>query len=111
MKDIEQSIEYLKNQGVKFYIEQSHQFGCETIFLSQQALVEYLDDPIGFWAKDNGVSKENYLNWSNENFSVICCATTKAGKRCKKIVNGGQFVSAQKWIEMQGSYCSVHEGM
>lgn len=78
---------------------------------SPEELVLLEKEPVAAMAKILGVSKADYIGWSEEDFSVVCAGTTLSGRRCKNIVEGGHFVSAQEWAAKTGGYCYVHGGL
>ena len=100
----------LEELGVEFCISIPSQWGQETHVAKPEELLSLIKDPVALYAKHYGVSKEEYLAWANEDFSVHCSGKTSKGKRCKNIVPGGSNVSPSRWVELQGEYCTVHGG-
>lgn len=98
----------LAELGVTFCLAVPNQWGHETHISDPSELLEFIDDPVSLYARYHGVTKQQYLAWANDEFSVVCSATTSKGKPCKKIVKGGSNVSPRQWVAMQGEYCSLH---
>jgi hypothetical protein len=68
-----------------------------------------IDDVIGWLAKQHGLTKEEYIDFSTGDYNVQCSAVTKKGKRCKCSV-GNHHMDAKRYLELQGRYCTIHEG-
>lgn len=83
--------------------------GVQALTLDAADMALLCRDPVGFRAVLCGVTRAQYLDWTAAHFSVQCSAMTVKCKRCKCIVTAGGDVSAQKWVEMQGMYCPIHE--
>ncbi len=71
-------------------------------------LIEFAADAERFYAKCHRVSKETFLSWVADEFSVRC-PHSEGGSQCDRIVPGGKAVSARKYVEMQGEKCSKHQ--
>lgn len=100
----------LHELGVRFSVGIRDGQGGKEHIASPEELILLESDPVGGMAKILGVSKTDYMGWSNEDFSVVCAGTTSTGRRCKNIIEGGHFVSAQEWAEKSGGYCYIHGG-
>jgi hypothetical protein len=98
----------LEELGVTFCISIPSQWGQENHIANPNELLILLNDPIAIYASHYGVSKAEYLDWENEEFSAHCSAKTSKGKQCKNIVPGGSNVSPGRWVELQGEYCTIH---
>lgn len=83
--------------------------GSQSLTLDAADMALLCKDPVSFRAAACGVTRAQYLAWTADRFSVRCSAITVAGKRCRCTVSGGGDVSAQRWVEMQGMYCAIHE--
>lgn len=86
-----------------------HIGGSTAVTLDAADMALLCKDPVSFRAAACGVTRDQYLAWTADHFSVRCSAITVTGKRCRCTVRGGADVSAQRWVEMQGMYCAIHE--
>ncbi|ENV91316.1 hypothetical protein P7L54_19850 [Acinetobacter bereziniae] len=102
-------IDLLSKSGIIFTLTVPIPYGTTQINLDKNLVSEYVLDKYLALAKYYGVSKSEYVLWLQQNMSVICCGTTKQGKRCKKTVKDGNHVDIQQWIKMQGLVCELHE--
>jgi len=56
-----------------------------------------------------GMTPQQYDEWRRDSGWVRCCATTKAGLRCRGFVTGLQFIDDPRdWAEASG-LCPTHE--
>lgn len=104
-----QTLNILSAKGVDFCVQVPHECGIMTYSATPEDLVILADDPDALYAKAHGVTKAEFRDWQADECSAICAAKTKAGKPCRNLVQGGYQVSAKRWLELQGGYCSVHE--
>ena len=98
----------LEQLGVEFCLSVPSPGGSDTYIAKPEELLNLLEDPTTVYAKHYGVTKSEYLAWTNENFSVRCSGTTKKGTQFKNIVPGGCNVTPDQWIKLQGEYCNIH---
>lgn len=108
MTDISKVVKELTQIDVGFYCTHEAPGGQATVPLSSESVLHYAKDPVGYLAAYYGMSKAEYLAWHQSEYSVYCAGTTRAGKPCKNIVEGGFCVDARRWMELHGSYCHVH---
>ncbi|WP_162940870.1 MULTISPECIES: hypothetical protein [Pectobacterium] len=108
MKDISQVVKALEQIDVGFYCTHEALGWRATVPLSAEEILQYAKDPIGHLAAYYGMLKSEYLAWHKSEYIVHFAGKTCAGKSCKNIVEGGFWVRAQCWLELQGSYCHVH---
>jgi hypothetical protein len=109
MSDVNEFIKTLSENDVGFYCSHPDHSGQRTIFLSAEQLMKYIADPPAYLAQHYGVTRQQYLDWHQSDYSVKCCAKTSAGKPCKMIVDGGSGVNPEAWVALQGSYCHFHQ--
>jgi len=109
MKDISQIVEELTQLDVGFYCTHPTYGGQATISLSPQNLLLYVQDPVSYLASYYKISKADYLAWHQSGYSVLCAGKTRAGKPCKNVVESGSGVEPRRWLELQGSFCHVHQ--
>lgn len=111
MKNNEDAFQALIDAGatVSIDIPDPQRGGSLAMKLGAADMVLLCQDPVSFRAAACGVTRAQYLAWTADRFSVRCSAITVAGKRCRCTVSGGGDVSAQRWVEMQGMYCAIHE--
>lgn len=102
-------IDLLSENGIIFTESVPTPYGTTLINLDKNLVLEYAFDKYLALAKYYGVSKSEYALWLQQNMCVVCCGTTKQGKRCKKTVKEGNHVDIQQWIKMQGLVCELHE--
>jgi hypothetical protein len=108
MPTIEELLEELSQLDVGFYCHHTTAYGSAEIPLSPSGVMGYRRDPAGFVAAHYGISKANYLAWHVAGYSVLCAGTTKAGRPCKNVVEGGSALGPREWVALQGSYCHLH---
>ena len=101
-------LRYLHTLDITLIVHHDGPSGPWSVTLRQQDWLPYIADPAGFVAKHYGVSKHEYLQWHQEGYCVRCAGTTKAGKRCKKIVEGGTNVTPAEWAQRTGAMCAAH---
>jgi hypothetical protein len=106
---MEQFVERMAQLDVGFYCTHQSYGGQTTVPLSEQQLLSYLQDPVGYLAEYYGVSKQQYLAWHQANYSATCVGKTREGSICKNVVEGGANVTPKRWVELHGSYCYVHQ--
>lgn len=109
MTDISQIVGELAQLDVGFYCTHPTYSGKATIQLSPKNLLLYAQDPVGYLSSYYQISKAHYLAWHQSSYSVLCAGKTRAGKPCKNVVEGGSGVEPHRWVELQGSYCHVHQ--
>ena len=109
MTDIAQIVGELAQLDVGFYCTHQNQWGQATVPLSTQELLQYAQDPVGYLAAYYKVSRDQYLAWHRSNYTVLCAGKTRAKRPCKNIVEGGNGVTPRQWVDLQGSYCHVHQ--
>jgi hypothetical protein len=111
MKNNEDAFQALIDAGatVSIDIPDPQRGGSLAMKLGAADMVLLCQDPVRFRAEVCGVTREQYLAWTADRFSVRCSAITAKRQRCKCTVTGGNSVSAQRWVEMQGMYCAIHE--
>ena len=107
--NIQQFVEHLAQLDVEFACSHPNYGGRRTVPLSPQQLLRYVQDPVGYLAAYYGISKAQYLGWHRDNYTALCAGTTRAGKPCKNAVSGGCSVEPDRWVELQGEYCHVHQ--
>ena len=108
--DMQQAIAKLAQSGVGFYVSHPDHSGAQTVHLEANRLEAYIADPVAFFAKHYGITKEEYLDWHRSEYRVQCAGKTSAGKRCKNTVPDGTSVNPKPWVKMQGGYCTLHGG-
>lgn len=70
----------------------------------------YCNNPDTFWAMHYGVTEREFRQWIDDGFMVRCSANNANGRQCRNAARGGHLVySPNQWVELQGSYCPVHE--
>ena len=62
--------------------------GQETFPLQTNDLADYVADKELWFARKNGVSKEDYLRWLAADGTPQCGYQLKNGRRCKNTVSG-----------------------
>jgi hypothetical protein len=93
----------LASHGISFHVDIPDIGGVKGIYIRDvKEILEYLENPDLFAAREYGVSLKDYLLWRSDDYCVICMGKTQKRKRCKKVVTGGSGVCAQKWVSLQG---------
>ena len=109
MTDIEKFIKTLVENDVSFSCSHPDHSGQRTFHLSPEQLLIYLQDPPAYLARRYGVTRQQYLEWHQSDYSVKCSGKTAKGKPCKNTVENGSFTEPKEWVALQGSYCHVHQ--
>ena len=97
----------LQDAGVTFVITVPDRGGFMKVEASPYDLIDFTADRDRFYAKCHLVSKDTYLSWTNDAFSVRC-AHKDEGVQCEDVVPGGNSVTARKYVSLQGSKCARH---
>lgn len=100
----------MQSAGITFWGNYPAPAGGHNIILSAEDVPLFVQDRIGFAAKVEGASREQYIAWVESDGAPRCGAITKRGTRCQNIIKGGIQRPIEEWIELEGSYCSVHGG-
>jgi hypothetical protein len=103
-----QTLRVLSEKGVTFLIAVPDTGGQMDYFATPEDLMMLADDETALYAKAHGVTRSEYLDWVDDLFCAHCASPTRSGRPCRNVVLGGFTVSAQRWLELQGSYCAVH---
>ena len=101
-------LEKLQEAGVVFSVKVPDRGKIVKVEASSFDLIEFASDNNRFYAKCHRVTKETYLSWVADEYSVRC-AHVEAGAQCENCVSGGRLVSARKYVELQGMKCSLHQ--
>lgn len=104
------TIAQMESAGISFSVNISVPGGGHNILISASEVPFFVQDRIGFSAKAVGASREQYVAWVESDGAPRCGAITRKGTRCQNIVKGGIQRPIAEWIELEGSYCSVHGG-
>lgn len=100
-------LDKLHNSDVLFLVQVPDRGRIIKVEATPFDLIEFAADAERFYAKCHRVTKETYLSWASDGFSVLC-AHSEGGIQCRNIVAGGKSVTARKYVEMQGTKCSWH---
>lgn len=100
----------LKRLGVGFSIWIPSSGGVGEYHATVEDLLLLEDDAEKLYAKAHGLTVEQFRDWHDQECSIICSATTKAGNRCSNYVKGGYQVSASVYLQRNGEKCSSHGG-
>ncbi|MEO8564101.1 MAG: hypothetical protein ABI601_18615 [bacterium] len=101
---LRQAIDLLDAGGVEFCAG-----GCTT--LQPKHVERFVADPIWWWAKVAGVSRDDWLaRLAATNPNLQCSAKTKQGRQCKHEVYGIRHANAAEFARLRGGYCHVHGG-
>jgi hypothetical protein len=100
----------IEDKGVKFLVAVPSESGTPDRLFSAEDISLFLNDDEALFAKHHGISREQYRDWSDSEYSVTCSGTTKRRLPCKNLVPGGYRVSPETWVALQGQYCDLHEG-
>lgn len=102
------TLELLAKEGVSFDVV------CPWggwIRMEPDDVLAYLHDKDGYFARVAGVSVETYRVWreaGGPRAMFGCEAATKAGRRCRNIINdGGSMEPAE--LDLERLYCRVHK--
>jgi len=96
--------------GITFVAGVSSPGGQKTVFLEAEDVAPFVEDSADWFAKKNGVTKQDYLSWVACDGLPRCGATTKNGSRCKNSVSGGGQRSLLDWLSEDAGFCSLHGG-
>lgn len=100
----------MNSSGITFFGNYPAPGGGHNIMISAADVPLFVQDRVGFAAKVLGTSREQYVAWVESDGAPRCGAITKRGTRCQNIIKGGVQRPIAEWIELEGSYCSVHGG-
>jgi hypothetical protein len=100
-------LDALRVAGVKFLVEIPDRGGSRKFEATPFDLIELLSDKEGLYAKCHRVTRETFIAWFNDNFSVRC-SYSGDGVECVNVVPNGDHVTARKYVAMQGAHCSDH---
>lgn len=104
------AVERLAKAPIEFVGQVEAPGGGVSIILSAYELSDFCDDPEGFFALKNGVTKEEYLQWVQTEGTPRCGALNAKGKRCQNVVSGGIQMSLNRWLQEDGGFCHLHGG-
>ncbi len=85
-------------------------WGGLSAFPQRHDIEEFLDDPEEWFARTQGVTKEDYQNWIATEGLPRCGATLKSGRRCKNPVSGGIQRDLHDWLQSDAGFCHLHGG-
>ncbi|WP_157834639.1 hypothetical protein [Oceanospirillum beijerinckii] len=98
-----------ETKGSTFSASYGAESGKSMLSLTTEEALLFSTDPVQVIANKCNVAISDYHNKVSEGYNAQCSANTAKGKRCKNIVSGGHMVSLEKWAELTGQYCEVHE--
>ena len=96
--------------GISFVASVRSPGGQKTVLLEAKDVVPFVEDSADWFAKRNGVTKQDYLSWVACDGLPRCGATTRNGSRCKNSVSGGGQRGLLDWLNEDAGFCSVHGG-
>ncbi len=105
------TIEKLAQAPIEFVGRIAAPGGVTTIFLKAEEPENFCKDPEGYFALQNGATKEEYLQWVEIDGEPRCGATTLKGTRCANMVSGGIQLNLDRWLQEEGGFCQVHGGV
>ena len=79
-------------------------------FPKRKDIEDFLNDPEGWFARSQGVTREDYHNWIDSDGLPRCGATLKDGHRCKNPVSGGIQRGLLDWLQADAGFCYLHGG-
>jgi hypothetical protein len=100
-------LNWLHDHGVEFVVKVPDRRGVLRVKASAYDLIEFAADKERFYAKCHLVTKQTYLSWTSDDFSVRC-SHAEHGIACENLVLGGRLVTARAYVRMQGKKCSQH---
>ena len=100
-------LDKFRSAGVQFLVQVPDRDRFIKVEAAPFDLIEFAADAERFYAKCHRVSKETFLSWVADEFSVRC-AHSEGGIQCESTVPGGKSVTARKYVEFQGAKCSRH---
>ena len=109
-KSDEATIDALINAGVELVANIPTPWGGTTTVLKKLDVVAFLTDREDWFARKNGVTKEDYLAWLEAEGLPRCGATTRNGGRCRNPVSGGTQRNLLDWLNEDAGFCTVHGG-
>lgn len=106
----QRTIDALANAGISFAAHMPCPGGSATIWLPPQDVAIFVKDPQQAAANYFKASKQEYLDWVATDGTPRCGAKTRSGKRCRNIVSGGIQQPFERWLQLDGGFCTIHGG-
>ena len=106
MKEFE-VLERLSQAGVRFLIAIPDRNGVKIVEATVYDLILLLSDRESVYARYHRVSRDAFIAWFNDGFSVKC-SHVSGQDVCEHIAIGGQRVTARTYLAMQGARCKEH---
>jgi hypothetical protein len=100
-------LDALRVAGVKFLVAIPDRGGWRKFEATPFDLIELLSDKERLYAKYHRVTRETFIAWFNDDFSVRC-SYNGDGVECANVVTNGDHVTARRYVAMQGAHCSDH---
>ncbi len=104
--EIADAVKKLGQLDIGFYCTHDDYAGARFITLTEEQVLQYAEDPVGYLAKFYGVTKDEYLGWHRSGYRVQCAGKTRSGKRCRGSV--ARNIEPKEWAALQGSFCHQH---
>ena len=101
----------LRKAGINFYGSVPDVSGQKEVYLTTEDVLDFLTDKQDWFAKQNGVSKQDYISWLESHGTPRCGVILKNGNRCKNVVSGGMAMPLKVWLNEDAGYCRVHGGL
>lgn len=99
----------IEKAGISFIANVRCPWGCKTIWFTPEQVVTFVADQDQAIADSLGVTKAQYLEWLEAWGMARCGARTAKGTRCKNLIRGSMQFEIEHWLELDGTYCSVHQ--
>lgn len=82
--------------------------GGKSISLEAEDLEAFCADPEGYFARQQGVTKDEYLQWVATDGTPRCGALNSQGAPCGNRVSGESQMGLGRWLQEEGGFCAIH---
>jgi hypothetical protein len=103
-----ETLRELNRIGVDFCMSIPGPGGQTAYYPTVEEVLLFEEDSERLYAKAHGLTLDQFREWYGNECSIVCSATTKAGRRCTNFVKGGYQVSGLEYLRRNGECCSSH---
>jgi len=104
------TLDYIYSAPLEIVARLRAPWGGISAFPARADIEEFLNDPEDWYARSEGVSKDDYLNWIASEGLPRCGAVLRNGHSCKNPVSGGIQRGLHDWLQADAGFCRLHGG-